>query len=66
MNATYTGLAMTNFQIVELGIFIVLVSVLAYFSLNIPMIICSAAGGLGLLASLIGLMYKPPKSKKKK
>jgi hypothetical protein len=57
---------MTNFQIVELGIFILLVSVLAYFSLNIPMIICSAAGGLGLLVSIVGLLYKPQKSKKKK
>lgn len=61
-----TGFAMANFQIVELGIFIMLVSILAYFSLNVSMIICSAAGGLGLLVLFTGLMYKWPKSKKKK
>jgi hypothetical protein len=43
-----------------------LVSVLAYFSLNIPMVICSAAGGVGLLVTIIGLVLKKPEGKKKK
>jgi hypothetical protein len=42
-----------------------LVSVLAYFSLNIPMVICSAAGGVGLLVTIIGLVLKSLKVKRK-
>ena len=57
---------MVNYGIIEVGVFIILVSVLAYYSLHLPMIISAAIGGLGILIILMGILSKQPANKAKK
>jgi O-antigen/teichoic acid export membrane protein len=57
---------MVNYGIIEAGIFFLLVGILAYYSLHLPMILSAAIGGLGLLAILIGIIWKKPVDKNRK
>lgn len=57
---------MVNYGIVEAGVFFMLIGVLAYFSLNLSVILSAAICGLGLLIILVGLSQKKPAVKNKK
>lgn len=57
---------MVNYGIIEVGIFFILIGILAYYSLQLPMIISAAIGGVGLLVILIGVLWQQPADKKKR